>query len=154
LGGSEMVWHLIEHDYQVTLVNLPGLNPPVSDPSRFHSVQADACQLGGIFDNGSFDAAFSNSTIEHVGGEDRQALFAAEVRRLAPAYWVQTPSSRCLVEVHTGVPLFWSLPAGVREGLKRRWARKLPVWSEMIQETRILTLERMKELFPEGQLFI
>jgi len=54
----------------------------------------------------SFDAVYSNSTIEHVGDESRQALFAAAVRRLAPAYWVQTPSSHFPIEIHTGVSLY------------------------------------------------
>lgn len=86
LGGSEYVWKLFDHNYHVTLVNLPGFNPPVSDPNRFDHVEADACDLQGTFSDNSFDAVFSNSTIEHVGDEARQEAFAAEARHLAPAY--------------------------------------------------------------------
>jgi hypothetical protein len=154
LGGSEFIWKLVEHDYHVTLVNLPGFNPPVSDPDRFTSLAGDACDLRGVFDDGSFDAVYSNSTIEHVGDESRQARFAAEARRLAPAYWVQTPSSRFPIEIHTGVPFYWTLPPGMREGLLRRWHRHLPGWANMIRQTRVLTRSRMEALFPDSQVYI
>src|SRR5688572_9863699 len=94
LGGHEALWRMVPHDFHVTLVNLPGGGPPVWDTARYRLVEADACDLRDLFADNSFDIAFSNSTIEHVGGPPRQALFAAEVRRLAPAYWVQTPGER------------------------------------------------------------
>jgi hypothetical protein len=153
LGGSEYNWRLFPHNLHVTLVNLPDWDQKVSDPARFAVVGADACDLRDIFADRSFDFAFSNSTIEHVGDARRQEAFAAEVRRLAPAYWVQTPSSRCPIEAHTGVPFYWSLPAGIRRGLMRRWERDLPGWAEMVKETRILNRRRMQELFPDGRLY-
>jgi hypothetical protein len=154
LGGSEFVWKLVEHDYHVTLVNLPGSIPALSNPEQFTSVAADACHLGDLFDDMSFDVVYSNSTIEHVGDESRQALFAAEVRRLAPAYWVQTPSSRFPLEVHTGLPFYWSLPEKVRQRILNRWQQQLPTWTDMIRETRVLSRKRMKTLFPDAQLYI
>ncbi len=114
LGGSECVWKLLDHDYHVTLVNLPGSNRTTSDPDRFTIVDGDACSLRDLFGDMSFDAVHSNSTIEHVGDESRQALFAAEVHRLAPAYWVHTPSSHFPIEIHTGVPFYWTSGAGAR----------------------------------------
>ena len=148
LGGSEFNWRLIDHDYHVTLVNLPGFNPPPSDPDRFTCIEADACHLKDVFEDMSFDLVFSNSTIEHVGDESRQELFAKEIQRLAPAYWVQTPSSRFPIEIHTAVPFYWSLPASMRESLLARWEKKLPGWTRMIRETRILSRSRMESLFP------
>jgi Methyltransferase domain len=154
LGGSEFNWKLIDHDCHVTLVNLPGFNPPSSDPGRFTRIEADACHLTNIFEDMSFDVAFSNSTIEHVGDESRQELFAREVQRLAPAYWVQTPSSRFPIEIHTAVPLYWSLPMSMRESMLARWEEKMPVWTQMIRETRILSRRRMETLFPGAQVYI
>ncbi len=153
LGGSEYNWGLIKHDFHVTMVNLPGFNPPVSDPSRFEAVEGDACDLRGRYADNSFDAVFSNSVIEHVGDEGQQAKFATEARRLAPAYWVQTPSPRFPIEIHTGVPLYWKLPASIREGLLTRWNRKWPGWVDMIRETRVLSEARLRELFPDGRLY-
>jgi hypothetical protein len=153
LGGSESIWKLIDHDYHVTMVNLPGWNPPVSDPERFSAIDADACNLGDMFGDMAFDAVYSNSTIEHVGDESRQALFANEVRRLAPAYWVQTPSTKFPLEVHTAVPFFWSLPEKMRQKMIARWQKTLPAWTEMIKATRVLSRERMKSLFPDAEIY-
>ena len=133
LGGTEDLWRLIDHDFHVTLVNLPGFNPPVSDTDRFTVVQADCCELGPIFQDSSFDLSFSNATIEHVGEECRQARFAAEVRRLAPAYWIETPSPFCPIECHTGIPFYWYLPQSVREAILKDWSRRYPQMGRMAQ---------------------
>src|SRR4051794_15570730 len=153
-GGNEGIWWLIDHDYHVTLINLPGFNPPVTDSLHYTSVEADACNLRGIFEDNSFDAVFSNSTIEHVGDEDRQVHFAAEVRRLANAYWIQTPSTSSPIEPHTGIPLYWKLPPSVREVILSRWNRHFPGWVSMLRETRVLSRRRMSELFPDAQIYV
>ena len=153
LGGTEYVWQTIEHDFFVTLVNLPGDGAQVSDPTRFCRVEADACALDDVFASGEFDVAFSNSTIEHVGDEERQAAFAYQVHRVAQAYWVQTPSGRCPIEAHTGVPYYWRLPAWMRARMHHNWQRKLPGWYRMISGTRVLSLARMQALFPDGQVY-
>ena len=154
LGGTEDLWRLIDHDFHVTLVNLPGFNPPVSDTDRFTVVQADCCELGPIFQDSSFDLSFSNATIEHVGEECRQARFAAEVRRLAPAYWIETPSPFCPIECHTGIPFYWYLPQSVREAILKDWSRRYPRWVEWLRETRVLSRERMQQLFPDAQIHV
>jgi len=154
LGGSEFVWSLVEHDYHVTLVNLPGSIPSPTNPERFTNVAADACHLRDLFEDMSYDVVYSNSTIEHVGDESRQALFAEEVRRLAPAYWVQTPSTRFPLEIHTGVPFYWSLPEKMRQRILQRWHRRMPAWTEMIMETRVLSRKQMKALFPDAQIYV
>ncbi|EMI17751.1 Methyltransferase type 11 [Rhodopirellula maiorica SM1] len=154
LGGSPLVWKLIPHDYRVTLVNLPGFNDPdaEADP-RYQFIDGDACDLSELFEDQSFDIVFSNSVIEHVGDEPRQAAFAAEVHRLASSHWIQTPSDRFPLEVHTGVPFYWKLPAAMRNRLHRSWQKKLPEWYDMIRETRVLSCERMKSLFPDSQCY-
>ena len=154
LGGTDENWRLIDHDFHVTLVNLPGYHLPISDPVHYVSINGDACDLGAQFEDNAFDAVFSNSTIEHVGDEQRQARFAAETHRLAPAYWVQTPSTLSPIEPHTGIPFYWSLPSSLREAILSRWHRQLPGWTDMLRETRVLSRRRMKELFPEGQIYV
>jgi predicted SAM-dependent methyltransferase len=52
----------------------------------------DATDLG-TWEDDSFDIVFSNSVIEHLETLEAQAAMAREVRRLAPSYWVQTPTS-------------------------------------------------------------
>src|SRR5690606_42080810 len=55
LGGLPETWTRFEHDFHVTLVNLPGspLRPVASD--RIATVMADACDLRDLFDDDSFD---------------------------------------------------------------------------------------------------
>jgi hypothetical protein len=157
LGGTFHMWNLINHDYHVTLVNLPGSYTDEqwrACPPQYELVEADACDLTDMFADQSFDVVFSNSVIEHVGDESRQEAFAREVQRLAPAYWVQTPSDAFPIEAHTGVPFYWKLPEGVRLTLERRWYEKLPAWAESIRETRVLSRQRMEELFPGASVYI
>ncbi len=154
LGGTEYIWNTFPNDFHVTLVNLPGNTEPVSDPGRFRLLSADACDLKDCLRDQCCDLAFSNSTIEHVGDEGRQDQLAAEIQRLAPAYWVQTPSDQCVIEPHTGVPFYWRLPAWMRDRLHRNWRRKLPGWSRMIEATRVLSRERMLRLFPGASVYV
>lgn len=139
LGGTEYLWRLFDHQFEVTLVNIrkPGRNS--QSKRNFIRVEADACDLHEIEDQ-SFDLAFSNSVIEHVGDERRQAMFASEVRRIGRSYWVQTPSSRALIEAHSGIPLYWKLPSALHGYSERR-------------DLRVLTLERMQTLFPASSVF-
>lgn len=153
LGGTEALWTLVDHDLHVTLVNLPGSDVRLADPARFAVRYGDACALPELAD-GSFDLAFSNSVIEHVGDEARQAAFAGEVRRLGRAYWVQTPSDTFPLEAHTGVPFYWRLPESLRARMLARWRARSPNWAYAIEHTRVLPLARMRALFPDGEVFV
>jgi hypothetical protein len=154
LGGTPEMWQLVGQDYHVTLVNLPDSHSRSRLSSRFTYVEHDACDLRDVFDDQSFDFVFSNSTIEHVGDDLCQARFACEVQRLASAYWVQTPSNKFPMEVHTWVPFYWKLPRWVRGCLMRIWKRRLPAWSVMVEGTRVLTRQRMESLFPKGRCYV
>jgi len=152
LGGTPYMWELFEHDYRVTLVNLPSTEHP-EVPAGYEWIEADACALEGVFDDGAFDIVFSNSVIEHVGPPERQAAFAAQVRRLAPAYWVQTPSRRFPIEAHTGVPFYWQRSEARRDRRIARWREDLEEWAAMIAETRVLTTPQLRALFPEAGIY-
>lgn len=154
IGGTPYMWGLGKHDFKVTILNLPGTIPEGDRKPGFAFVEADATDLTGIYRDRSFDVVYSNSVIEHVGAETKQEEFAREVRRLAPAYWVQTPSDRFFLEVHTGVPFYWDLPARAREQLVRGWRKRLPAWTSMIDELRVLSRSRMRRLFPDGRTYI
>lgn len=153
LGGTPGVWDLVDHDFEVTLVNLPGSFPKVSNCTGIRFVEADATNLEDVFESKAFDVVYSNSVIEHVGDENMQNAFAAQVRRLADAFWVQTPSIHFPFEVHTQIPFYWRLPAKLRQSLIKKWERELPAWTEMIKGTRVLREDRMHELFPNSQVY-
>lgn len=154
LGGSEYNWELIEHDFDVTIVNLPGNWETREDrSSRYKFLAGDATNLRALFEDGAFDVVFSNSVIEHVGPAGQQKKFSDEVKRLAPAHWIQTPSIRFPLEPHTGVLFFWRFSAARRQKMMRRWRSKLPSWVESIENLRVLTEKQLRELFPDSEIF-
>ena len=149
LGGAPRFWDDLPVPLDVTIVNLPGFNPPDPGPSH-HQItllEGDACDLRGFADQ-SFDIAFSNSVIEHVGDAERRRAMAAEAQRLAPAWWVQTPSIWFPMEAHTMMPFWWFYPQPLQRALIRRWRRKLPGWTRMVETTTIVSKDEMRALFP------
>jgi hypothetical protein len=159
LGGTNHLWELIEHDFEVTLVNRADYGQAgsaeliESTSERIRHLEGDACDLRGVVADQSYDLAFSNSVIEHVGDEEAQLAFANEVQRIAPAWWIQTPSDRCPIEPHSGVPFYWSLPEPVLRRLHANWRRDVPAWQEMMESTRVLSRARMLKLFPTSEIF-
>lgn len=148
LGGTPTIWQHVSTPLNVTLLNLPGQLPrAVAGVHTFEYVEGDACRVDGFGDE-AFDLVFSNSVIEHVGPDEKQEEFAREVARLGRSYWIQTPSKWFPVEAHCGMPGWWFYPAALRRALVRRWARKLPDWAEMVATTRVLTVARLRQLFP------
>src|SRR5262245_6744804 len=67
-----------------------------SSSHNIRTLVGDGCALS--MPDKSYDIGFSNSVIEHVGSWERQLQFAAEIRRVAKALWVQTPAYECSIE--------------------------------------------------------
>jgi len=120
LGGTCDIWKYVETPLEITIVNMPGVDVRASGPShhRFDFVTGDATALDYADDQ--FDIVFSNSVIEHVGGDEKERAFAHEVRRLAPAYYVQTPAIWFPLEPHTGIPFWWAIPQATRNRIVQR----------------------------------
>ena len=152
LGGTCEIWDFVETPLDVTIVNLPGVDVKPAADSRhsFHFVVGDATRLD--YDDNHFDLVFSNSVIEHVGGEKQEQAFAREARRLAPSYYVQTPSVWFPLEAHSGVPFWWALPDRLRQRIIERWRKKLPAWTEMIEGTTVISRKKLERYFPDGTL--
>lgn len=153
LGGAPYFWEDCTIPLNITIVNLDGFNS-TDKPVSHHNIEVlvgDACNID--FPDQSFDIAFSNSVIEHVGDEDKQADMAREARRLAPAYWVQTPSIWFPVEAHTNMPFYWFYPSALKNALIRNWRRKLPDWTEMVETTTVLSKSWLKKIFPDGRVW-
>jgi hypothetical protein len=153
LGGTPMVWSYIRQPLAITILNLPGsVAGSIPTHHKLTFVEGDACATLP-YPDGEFDIVFSNSVIEHVGAEDRQAAFAANVRRLGRTYCVQTPAPWFPIEAHTGMPFWWFYPEPVRRRILAVWHTKLPAWSEAIADTRVLTRRRMAALFPDASIY-
>ena len=88
----------------VDIVERPGYPGPF--------VRADPAD-GLPFPDGEFDLAYCTSVIEHVARE-RRAAFAAELRRVARGWYVQTPARSFPIEPHSLLPGAHWLPAAVR----------------------------------------
>lgn len=106
-------------------------------PGRF--VRADASD-GLPFGDGEFDLAYCNSVIEHVAPE-RRAAFAAELRRVARGWYVQTPAMSFPIEPHSLLPGAHWLPRRARD---RYW--QLGAGSD-IDEINLLRRRELERLF-------
>ncbi|GIT89286.1 class I SAM-dependent methyltransferase [Roseobacter sp. OBYS 0001] len=154
LGGAPEFWDNVSAVMNITILNLPGYNPPY-DGSSHHKItvlEGDAC--AAPFADQSFDIAFSNSVIEHVGGEENENRLASEVHRLAPAHWVQTPSVWFPIEAHNNMPFWWFYPTPVKKAFMRSWRRRLPKWAEMIEGTVVIPKVRMRQMFPNSNMMV
>lgn len=120
LGGTVEFWVAAPvHPVAVTVVNLEAPGAPT--PEWIETVQGDACRAVDLLNGQRFDLAFSNSTIEHVGGHARCEEFASAVAALAPRHWIQTPYRYFPLEPHWLFPGFQFLPAAARCEVARRW---------------------------------
>ena len=107
VGCGALGLRAMEPDLDITGVDLA---PRPEYPGPF--VQADATERLPFAD-GAFDLAYSSSVIEHVPPE-RRAAFAAEVRRVARGWFVQTPARSFPIEPHALLPFAHWLPVGPR----------------------------------------
>ncbi len=102
-------------------------------------VVADAA-AGLPFDDGEFDLVYCSSVIEHVAPQ-RRARFAAECRRVAAGWYVQTPAASFPIEPHSLLPAAHWLPARPRRAYWRLGAAGH--W----EDVRLLTRRELEALF-------
>lgn len=150
LGGTPAFWRRMPKvQVQVTLVNLP--DAKLNDlPECCTAMVGDATDLSQFPDN-AFDIVFSNSVIEHVGDWSAQQRMAAEVRRLAPRYFIQTPNYYFPIEPHYhAIGVQW-LP----DSLKRQWLRANGKRYDdaALHRIRLLTEKEMRRLFPDARIW-
>lgn len=155
LGGAPMLWQFTDVPLNITLMNILHTAEAVSDAPKIpqHTFKfeiGDACNLD--LPSKSFDLVFSNSVIEHVGDRSRRAAFAANVRRMADKYWVQTPAKYFPIEAHTGMPFWWYYPEAYRQSLIRKWRVELPPWTEMVEGTTIVERPELEQIFPDAKV--
>ncbi len=139
VGCGALGLRALEPDRDITgvdLVDRPGYPGPF--------VRADATR-GLPFADGAFDLAYSSSVVEHVAPGDRPA-FAAELRRVARGWYVQTPAFSFPVEPHALLPFAHWLPVGLR---RRYWSLGAAgAWEEIA----LLRRGELAALFPGGEI--
>lgn len=113
------------------------------------------------FEHMAFDLAFSNSVIERLYDWESQKELANEIQRIAPKYFVQTPSKIFPVEPHFITPFIHYLPKNIQKNLVRNFT----LWGiitrpnqeycqKMVAELRLLNSQEMSQLFPDATLKI
>lgn len=158
VGGSETFWEVMGYatsEHHITLLNLTA-SPTRNE--RITSVAGDARDMSR-FSDGQFDIVFSNSVIEHVGTLAGQSRMAREIQRVAPLYFVQTPSFFFPLEPHFLFPFFHWLPRKLRVLLVRRfslgWYGRVPDAEEasrLVRGIRLMKRSELRALFPAASI--
>jgi len=154
VGGRQCNWTLIDKQPDVTITNIECAS---SEDGRFHYVHTDGGRLP--YSDNSFELCYSNSVIEHVGDWNARKVFAEDIRRVAPRYYVQTPNKWFFSDPHTvGAFVHW---------LPKRWQRKLIRWctfwglvdrpnqariDALLDEVDLLSVAEMRMLFPDATI--
>jgi len=154
LGGSTYQWDNIGYKSKITILNLT--KPACVDglPNNYEFIDCDARNTP--FPNQSFDLAFSNSVIEHVGGKDEQKQFACEMLRIGKHIYCQTPNKSFFIEPHLIAPFIHWLP---KKWQSYHLIRYFTVWGlitkpsrekaeEFLTSIRLLNKKDLIELFP------
>lgn len=156
VGGTPEYWKalpgLYGHDQvEITLVNL---DAEEGDDKNLKIRAGNACKLD--YPDNAFDLVHSNSVIEHVGHWPEMAQMAAEVRRLAPSYFVQTPNIWFPIEPHFKLPIVHWLPEPARFAILTRLGRApkdIGGATAEVQRICLLSAGQMRYLFPEGEIW-
>jgi hypothetical protein len=157
LGGTPEFWRWapIRPRHVVCVNPFSRASDEDGDEPWLTTVRADACCVSDI---GTFDLAFSNSTIEHVGGHARRLDFARSVRTLSAHYWVQTPYRYFPVEPHFLFPCMQFLPTRQQALIAERWplsncgvhrgtdAVNMVLWVDL------LSITDMRHYFPDATM--
>jgi SAM-dependent methyltransferase len=150
IGGTVQTWNDESEPSQFSVTLLNVRCDGRLDGGRFRAVEGDAKRLP--FPDNTFDIAFSNSVIEHVGSWDEQRAFAREARRVARRLWIQTPARSFPIEAHLLAPYIQYLPKKVQHRIARWTPRGLltpDVVHEIVDEVRLLTFREFQQLFPD-----
>ncbi len=166
LGGRADYWQRVgldfleANDVEILCVNYTEaeLYAGQGDFPRLKTAVGDARALS--YADGSFHLAHSNSVIEHVGNFADKRAFAGEVRRLAKAYYVQTPYFWFPIDPHwPKMPFFHWMPMSWRWRMLCRWKlgfagphRDMDHALGDLEATVLLDWTQMHGLFPDATL--
>jgi hypothetical protein len=156
VGGTPEFWKRLDNGKLVTLVN--------NDPGELKGAEGFIALVGDgralDLPPASFDLAFSNSVIEHVGEYRDMEAFAAELRRVGRSYWCQTPNKWFPVETHLGTLFFHWWPPLLRIypvvrymtlwGLMNKPSREAA--SNAVANINLIGRRRIEILFPDARI--
>lgn len=152
-GGTPEIWQAIGRR-NVVLLNID----EQESATGFVAIKGDARNTD--FADSSFDLAFSNSVIEHVGTWEDQRAFAKELSRVGKHIYCQTPARWFFFEPHYFTPFvhwfpfllrhYWFVRRCTRYGLK--WKPSREQVKDFQSHLRLLTCDEMRRLFPDCEI--
>jgi hypothetical protein len=163
VGGRAEYWNMLPAHLRgrvhLTLLNygeeLAAYSQQVEGGLNFENASGNACAMPE-FGDGSFDLVHSNSVIEHVGLYANMQDFAAEIRRVATAYYVQTPNFWFPIDPHTAFPFLHWLPDPIRLFAHTHFSLGLAKKSDFASAVsrmdgcRMISRRYMRALFPDA----
>ncbi len=144
IGGAYDLWPIIGRNEGVIILNIE--YPRAT--GGFNFVVGSGCQLP--FADKSFDLAFANSAIEHVGSEENQFKFAREMMRVGRRIYCQTPSRYFPIDPHLSafvlhwLPSSWLKPRFLRYFTLNGWLWKRPYHYDVTW----ISKRKLKQMFP------
>jgi Methyltransferase domain len=148
-GGTPEIWLSVRRR-NVVLLNIDEQQVPPG----FAVMKGDARKTS--LPDKSFDLAFSNSTIEHVGKWEDQQAFARELCRVGKRLYCQTPARNFFFEPHYFTPFvvwfgfllkqYWFVRYCTYYGI--RWKPSRGQVRDFQAHLRLLNYAEMKQLFP------
>jgi SAM-dependent methyltransferase len=145
VGGTDKSWWFVDWRGLVVRCNLD-----MSGAGAGVRVRADGCALP--FRDKSFDIAFSNSVIEHLGTWDAQVRFASELRRVGRRYFLQTPNRWFPIEPHYLFPFFQFLPVFVQRWLHTHFDIGTFKKTDPFGMIRLMSRDELAQSFPGATL--
>jgi SAM-dependent methyltransferase len=91
------------HPENITVLGVGDISPIKERYPSITVVSGDGRTLP--FPDNSFDIAYSNAVIEHVGSREDQLRFLRELSRVGKRGFLTTPNRHFPIEVHTRIPL-------------------------------------------------
>jgi hypothetical protein len=156
IGGTQEYWVNMGFDDPCIRITLLNLTAEETTSPNFSSVIGNATDLSNYADK-SFDIVYSNSVIEHLFTKENQKKMADQVMRVGKYHFIQTPSYYFPLEPHFLFPGFQFLSKPIRTSLIRNFnlghiPRKHSKNDArlIVDEIRLLTINEMKELFPQS----
>ena len=180
VGGRPGIWNLLKEHYGVEPQSLTLLNV-AADVEAIDSAAAGVCSSAHIgdassvsydlvvgdgrrlpFADKSFDLAFSNSVIEHVGSFADMENFAAECDRVAKNIYIQTPNHWFPIEPHLVCAFIHWLPRNIYRKVSFlsvnyalfawRSASLNRIFYDEFDSIRLLRRSQLAALFPNHQI--
>lgn len=102
-GTDNFLERHYEHPERITVLGVGDITPIKERYPSVTVVSGDGRILP--FPDHSFDIAYSNAVIEHVGSRDDQLRFLRELFRVGKRGYLTTPNRHFPIEVHTRIPL-------------------------------------------------